>query len=465
MADTKISALSAVVGLAIGDKVPVADISDLTKTYAATMTNIFDLFLGLANTFTTNQILQGFLDIEASAAPSGDAGSGKIFYDTADSKMKYADSGITSPFIWAKVIGDLGDVVAGSTEAGILIYSSGGSQYQQSVMSGDITMVLNGTTTIGANKVLDSMISSTFLKNIVEDTTPQLGANLDCNTFNINLDPVDRLYLDGGIHTYISEASDNDIRFVANAIAMFRMDGDTSLVQAMAGIDFTIHPTQKLLLDNNGDTYITEASANTVDVVVGATQLIQLTTSAVNVLNADLVIPALKKLIVDGSTGGDTYIIESAANEMDFFCGGVAKLRLGTGSGESVMAVGTAKNPNFAVNIKPVWNADIVSCVGANIGPSVESANSGMAGLSMGPTLRPGANLGTVYGAIRITLVDQALDDTTPYNITNLFNDYIRVDLRTAYDATITNAYAQNIASSKYVSPPPSKYSLPVAII
>lgn len=62
MANTKISALTDIVALALGDKVPVADASDLTQSKSATMTELLAFILsnltstcGVANSATASQ--------------------------------------------------------------------------------------------------------------------------------------------------------------------------------------------------------------------------------------------------------------------------------------------------------------------------------------------------------------------------------------------------------------------------
>ena len=72
-------------------------------------------------------------------------------------------------------------------------------------------------------------------------------------------------------------------------------------------------------------TYIAESSADVLRFVVGGVTMLELTettVSSVNVQNAALTIDATKKLMFDGSTSGDTYISESSADVLDIYVGG-----------------------------------------------------------------------------------------------------------------------------------------------
>jgi hypothetical protein len=51
---------------------------------------------------------------------------------------------------------------------------------------------------IATGGVTDDMLASTFLKNVIEDTTPQLGGNLDTNGFTISFDHHDGITDDSG---------------------------------------------------------------------------------------------------------------------------------------------------------------------------------------------------------------------------------------------------------------------------
>jgi hypothetical protein len=94
-----------------------------------------------------------------------------------------------------------------------------------------------------------------------------------------------------------------------------------------AASDFGIPSTNKIYLDGvslNGDTYISEASANAMQLVAGGgIGLIALATGGG--------VQTTQKLYFDG--GGDTYAVESAGNTLDFYAGGVKTLTLASSVG------------------------------------------------------------------------------------------------------------------------------------
>lgn len=87
--------------------------------------------------------------------------------------------------------------------------------------------------------------------------------------------------------------------------------------------------TYKLYLDGGSDTYLFESAADILDIYVGAANVIKITEAAsdkVEINGADLEIDAIQKFYLDG--GGDTYLVESAADRLDFVVGGVVFLQM-----------------------------------------------------------------------------------------------------------------------------------------
>ena len=94
------------------------------------------------------------------------------------------------------------------------------------------------------------------------------AAGLLTVTGDVSLAATKKLYLDGGSDTYIYEVAANNIRFVAggNNIASFGL-GSTDAVEFFGSL--TLQTTKKLYLDGGGDTYIHEVAANQVNIVTG----------------------------------------------------------------------------------------------------------------------------------------------------------------------------------------------------
>ena len=172
-------------------------------------------------------------------------------------------------------------------------------------------LTTNDPITLDTTSLVFAKFVGSGIANIVEDTTPQLGGDLDANGSNILIDAVGRLYLDGGTHTFIHEVGDDDLRFVVGNVAMFRLDQDTELTSVMIG-DFTVPATGKIFLDNGGDTYIYEDSVDRIAVFVGGSLTAHFRTNGLS-------IQAVDRLFLDG--GGDTYIREVGANKIDMVAG------------------------------------------------------------------------------------------------------------------------------------------------
>jgi hypothetical protein len=116
-------------------------------------------------------------------------------------------------------------------------------------------------------------------------TIPDPGANADfvvtaaaqtiggIKTFSdhIYLTALKRLYLDGGGNTYIHEPVADQYEVVVGGSAAWNIGAGSA--DLSAGFDFSIEATQKLFLDGNNDTYITESSANTLDTYVGGNKV------------------------------------------------------------------------------------------------------------------------------------------------------------------------------------------------
>ena len=108
------------------------------------------------------------------------------------------------------------------------------------------------------------------MDDIVEDTTPQLGGDLDANTFNILIDPADTLFF--GTDTYFSEVS-GDVLDVyvggANIIKIIEVADDTVKITAQLNMDGAITGMQKIEVEENaGEVTIIDMPVNTTDGLV-----------------------------------------------------------------------------------------------------------------------------------------------------------------------------------------------------
>lgn len=100
---------------------------------------------------------------------------------------------------------------------------------------------------------------------------------------------------------------------------------------------------QKLYLDGGGDTYLIEASANDYRLFVGGNLLQECTTTAAVLSpggsavfaaysSNNVAIPATGKVFLDGTgAAGDTYLTEASANSVTLTAGGTVRLTIGPG--------------------------------------------------------------------------------------------------------------------------------------
>lgn len=111
--------------------------------------------------------------------------------------------------------------------------------------------------------------------------------------------------------------------------------------------DFGVNATNKLFLDGRaggGDTYITEASANTIRIIANTRMIGQFFGGAA-VTDDYFSIQATSKLYFDG--GSDTYEVESSANVHDTVVGGTIAHRINS-AGETLMPAVDPPTANYA---------------------------------------------------------------------------------------------------------------------
>jgi len=202
--------------------------------------------------------------------------------------------------------------------------------------------------------------------HLYKPTTITGALTLEADT---KLDATQKLYLDGGSHTYIAETSADTMKLVAGGQDMLILAEasddmvyvpDSVYLAAGTGQDFTIvHDGSNTDLGNaTGDLKFTLYTDDG-DIRFfndngsgGTTEYFRMDGGAVAIdLFQDTRLKAEKKLYLDG--GGNTYILESATDIMDFYAGGVHMLRLDEtnntvhipqDSGDAVFTVGAGSD-------------------------------------------------------------------------------------------------------------------------
>ena len=162
--------------------------------------------------------------------------------------------------------------------------------------------------------------------------TTTLGADLSVPATN-------KILLDGGGNTYIQESSADVLQVVVGGNDAIRIRDSANDVNIQT-LDLTVDPTQKIYLDGGGNTYIHESSADTMRFFCGGTSRFQVQSDGV-------MIPSGNNLFLDN--GGDTYIVEGSANVMRFFAGGSKQFEV-TGTNMSVVGALSKGSGSFRID-------------------------------------------------------------------------------------------------------------------
>ena len=130
----------------------------------------------------------------------------------------------------------------------------------------------------------------------------------------------------GAIELYCSLTDSN----TGNALPNMVNDGNWAFLEFLKAGDMAIASGKKFYFDGGGDTYITEPSANVIQLITGGNVAFSVNYGDnCSILGQNLIIATTKKLYLDG--GGDTYIYEDSANRIMFTAGGVNIFFVGIG--------------------------------------------------------------------------------------------------------------------------------------
>lgn len=164
-----------------------------------------------------------------------------------------------------------------------------------------------------------------------------------------------KIYLDGGGDTYLSETSGNVVELFVGSESALRATRSTRLIEVNQSTwDFAIQTTRKLYLDGGGDTYLSETAGNTLGVIVGGNTELAITTASVTIPTNNLICSAGNisvgtdnKVLFDGSAG-NTYITNThpgLADVMEFFVDGALQ---GSFGGSFALSIEGSMSFNFA---------------------------------------------------------------------------------------------------------------------
>ena len=227
------------------------------------------------------------------------------------------------------------------------------------VSSGDLTLDVAGDIKLDANgNTIDFLDGSQ--RAVTWEMTTGVATRL-------------RMYEDGGdteldfFNIDVATNGETNIATVdqAGTVGHITIAPDGDLVLDPASQKVIINATDKLYLDGGGDTYITETIADGLDIVIGGELLLRMfeggggannffTTGGVLVQQQDLRLTAAKKLYFD--SGSDTYIQENVADNLKFTVGGDAVISIKEdGNAGNLLNIGTS-GAGFQQH-EPTYNA------------------------------------------------------------------------------------------------------------
>lgn len=168
----------------------------------------------------------------------------------------------------------------------------------------------------------DNVISWRNAGNTADFTFRLNTANNFYADTNLAIPTTRLLYFDGGSNTYITEDVADELAFVMGGVNRARFRGSGAGVQVIFVGSVQIPATEKYFVDGGGDTYIYESAANEVSVVVGGVLKTVTRASGFDVGTGRISIEPTQRIYLDGV--GDTYITETSANAVELFTGGTS---------------------------------------------------------------------------------------------------------------------------------------------
>ena len=223
--------------------------------------------------------------------------------------------------------------------------------------------IIFATANDGTNPDIDTLAIGTGISDVVDDTSPQLGGNLDTNDFNIAFDDA---------HGIIDENGNEQLIFQTTGSAVNQFDmtnaatGNAPSISATGGdtnIDVAIIPK------GSGETKIGTGSANATVTSSGAHDLILDTNSGTNSGNITITdgsngnitftpngtgdVVASADTLTVGDSGAAATINSNGAGTLTVTTGGASDLILNTNGGTSAGTVTLTDGSNGDVTLAP----------------------------------------------------------------------------------------------------------------
>ena len=345
---------------------------------------------------------------------SGSVG-GAIMYETASATnpVLVPDGSFDSDTGIGRSGADALSLIAGGVE-GLRITESGSAATLQ---AGDYgTGSVTGTATYhlavdASGNIIEEAIPG-GISNVVEDTTPQLGGDLDTNGFGIGIDTNEKIYLTGEDTTYMTFPATGQIGFYqgGSVIGFFSSSGLTFNAGARLNTGVGVSATSPVLsiLAVDGDTGLGTAASDQLSLIAGGVEGIRITEtgSSTSLQFGDYGAGSI--------TGTATYnlAVDSSGNVIEVATGGggVSDLQGAFDGGETITIADT-DNQTFQVdNNDTTSNPTAVDIDNAGTGDAlrIDQDGNGMAlrvtnnGTAEGMRFEQNAVLGSGKTAVAI---------------------------------------------------------------
>lgn len=201
----------------------------------------------------------------------------------------------------------------------------------------DYLVFANATQTITAKTFTNPTINAATISGTFAGAATFSGALSFTN--DISIATTKGVYFGTGNDTGLLELTANELRVVANSVAI--VDFVSGGLALQASQDIRIVSGRRIYLDGSfsGNTYITEGASDQIYLIAGGENCTITTTGVLLSENQDLRLDSTKKVRFDGSLAGDTYILQSSANVLDFHAGSTTapSLRLNAGNNVAVL--------------------------------------------------------------------------------------------------------------------------------
>ena len=223
--------------------------------------------------------------------------------------------------------------------------------------------IVFATANDGTNPDIDTLAIGTGISDVVDDTSPQLGGNLDTNSHNILIDDA---------HGILDENSNEQIVFQTTASAVNQFDitnaatGNAPSISATGGdtnIDFALIPK------GSGEIKVGTGSGNATVTSSGAHDLILDTNSGTNSGNITITdgsngnitltpngtgdVVASADTLTVGDSGAAATINSNGAGTLTLTTGGASDLILNTNGGTSAGTVTLTDGSNGDMTLAP----------------------------------------------------------------------------------------------------------------